>query len=94
MILKYFETNKINFNKSNFLLFHGKNDGYKREEITKISEKLRALSKNLFGEEISSKQNLIEKIKKEDFNKDSIEEFLFELSCEKLSIDNPSYLKD
>ena len=41
MILKYFETNKINFNKSNFLLFHGKNDGYKREEITKISEKLR-----------------------------------------------------
>ena len=41
MILKYFETNRINFNKSNFLLFHGKNDGYKREEITKISEKLR-----------------------------------------------------
>ena len=61
---------------------------------SKISEKLRALSKNLFDEEISSKQNLIEKIKKEDFNKDSIEEFLFELSCEKLSIDNPSYLKD
>ncbi len=41
MILKYFELNKINFNKSNFLLFHGKNEGYKREEITKISEKLR-----------------------------------------------------
>ncbi len=41
MILKYFELNKINFNKSNFLLFHGKNEGYKREEIKKISEKLR-----------------------------------------------------
>ena len=60
----------------------------------KISKKLNTLSQNLFGEEISSKQNLIEKIKKEDFNKDSIEEFLFELSKEKLSIDNPSYLKD
>ena len=41
MILKYFEINKINFNKTNFLLFHGKNEGYKREEITKIKEKLR-----------------------------------------------------
>tara|TARA_B100000886_G_scaffold97940_1_gene64970 strand:- start:49 stop:399 length:351 start_codon:yes stop_codon:yes gene_type:complete len=60
----------------------------------KISEKLNALSQNLLGEEISSKQNLIKKIKKEDFNKDSIEEFLFELAREKLSIDNPSYIKD
>ena len=41
MILKYFEINKINFNKTNFLLIHGKNEGYKREEITKIKEKLR-----------------------------------------------------
>ena len=60
----------------------------------RISEKLNVLSQSLFGEEISSRQNLIKKIKKEDFNKDSIEEFLFELSREKLSIDNPSYLKD
>tara|TARA_B100000575_G_C23051864_1_gene605532 strand:+ start:148 stop:1131 length:984 start_codon:yes stop_codon:yes gene_type:complete len=41
MILKYFEINKINFNKTNFLLIHGKNEGYKREEITKIKEKLK-----------------------------------------------------
>ena len=41
MILKYFEINKINFNITNFLLIHGKNEGYKHEEITKIKEKLR-----------------------------------------------------
>jgi len=41
MILKYFELNKINFNKINFLLFHGKNEGYKQEEIKKIKEKLK-----------------------------------------------------
>ena len=41
MILKYFEINKINFNKTNFLLIHGKNEGYKREEITKIKERLK-----------------------------------------------------
>ena len=41
MILKYFEINKINFNKTNFLLFHGKNEGYKREEITKIIRKIK-----------------------------------------------------
>tara|TARA_B100000575_G_scaffold293390_1_gene304617 strand:- start:124 stop:1107 length:984 start_codon:yes stop_codon:yes gene_type:complete len=41
MILKYFELYKINFNKINFLLFHGKNEGYKQEEIKKIKEKLK-----------------------------------------------------
>ena len=40
MILKYFELNKINFKKTNFLLFHGKNEGYKYEEITKIIKNL------------------------------------------------------
>ena len=41
MILKYFELDKINFQKTNFLLFHGKNEGHKHEEITKIIKKLR-----------------------------------------------------
>ena len=41
MILKYFEISKINFDKTNFLLFHGKNEGYKSEEIKKIKEKLK-----------------------------------------------------
>ena len=41
MILKYFELNKLNFNVANFLLFHGKNEGYKNEEIKKITKKLK-----------------------------------------------------
>ena len=41
MILKYFELNKLNFNLVNFLLFHGKNEGYKNEEIKKITKKLK-----------------------------------------------------
>ena len=41
MILKYFELNKLNFNKTNFLLFHGKNEGYKNEEIKKITKKFK-----------------------------------------------------
>ena len=39
MILKYFELNKLNFEITNFLLFHGKNEGYKNEEINKITKK-------------------------------------------------------
>ena len=41
MILKYFELNKLNFNITNFLLFHGKNEGYKNEEIEKITKRLK-----------------------------------------------------
>ena len=41
MILKYFELNKLNFNVVNFLLFHGKNEGYKNEEIKKITKILK-----------------------------------------------------
>ena len=41
MILKYFELNKLNFNVVNFLLFHGKNEGQKNEEIKKITKKLK-----------------------------------------------------
>ncbi len=40
MILKYYELNKLNFDITNFLLFHGKNEGYKSEEIEKITKKL------------------------------------------------------
>ena len=41
MILKYFELNKLNFDNTNFLLFHGKNEGYKDEEINKIINKFK-----------------------------------------------------
>ena len=40
MILKSFEINKVNLKIHKFLLFYGKNDGYKNEEINKIKEKL------------------------------------------------------
>tara|TARA_B100001057_G_scaffold225140_1_gene225408 strand:+ start:1726 stop:2715 length:990 start_codon:yes stop_codon:yes gene_type:complete len=36
MIIKYYETNKINFGKNKFLLFYGKNEGYKTEIIRKL----------------------------------------------------------
>ena len=41
MILKYFELEKLNFDVTNFLLFHGKNEGLKSEEIKKIKNKFK-----------------------------------------------------
>ena len=38
MILKYYETNKINLKKYNIVLFHGKNEGAKHDEIKKFSQ--------------------------------------------------------
>ena len=46
MILKYFELNKLNLKITNFLLFHGKNEGYKNEEINKITNKFEIKVKN------------------------------------------------
>ena len=46
MILKYFELEKLNFEITNFLLFHGKNEGYKGEEIKKITNKFNIKVKN------------------------------------------------
>ena len=46
MILKYFELSKLNFDNTNFLLFHGKNEGYKEEEISKITNKFNMKVKN------------------------------------------------
>jgi len=51
MILKYFELNKLNFEITNFLLFHGKNEGYKNEEIKKITNKF-----NIKGKHYDEKQ--------------------------------------
>ena len=36
MIKKYYEANKLNFDKNKFILFHGKNEGYKTEIIKKL----------------------------------------------------------
>ena len=45
MILKSFEINKVNLKIHKFLLFYGKNDGYKNEEINKIKEKFNTIEK-------------------------------------------------
>ena len=42
MILKYYETNKINLNYNKIVLFYGKNEGLKKENI-----KLLIKSKNI-----------------------------------------------
>ena len=36
MIIKNYEINRINLKKNKFLLFHGKNEGLKKEIIRKI----------------------------------------------------------
>ena len=46
MILKYFELNKLNLKNTNFILLHGKNEGYKEEEIIKITNKFNIKAKN------------------------------------------------
>jgi len=40
MIVKYFELNKLDVNKTKFILLHGKNDGLKLEEIFKFQKKI------------------------------------------------------
>lgn len=41
MIIKYFELNKLDFNKSKIILLHGKNDGLKSEEVQKLQSKIK-----------------------------------------------------
>ena len=36
MIIKSFETNKINLNLTKMILFYGKNEGYKNESIDNL----------------------------------------------------------
>ena len=36
MILKFYETSKINLEKVSIILFHGKNEGEKQDEISRI----------------------------------------------------------
>ena len=53
MIVKYFDLNKINFNKDQYILLHGVNEGAKSEEIENI------LSKNMDREIIKYDENEI-----------------------------------
>jgi len=70
MILKYYELNKLNFGTTNFLLFHGKNEGYKNEEIEKITKKL--------GKKVVSydEKQIIDNI--EEFFENNLNKSLFE----------------
>ena len=40
MIIKYFDLNKLDFNKNKIILLHGKNDGLKNEEVQKLQSKM------------------------------------------------------
>ena len=46
MIIKYFEFEKINIKKTNFILLHGKNEGLKNQEINKLKNKISKKTKN------------------------------------------------
>ena len=70
MILKYYELNKLNFDMTNFLLFHGKNEGYKSEEIEKITKKL---SKKIVSYD---ERQIIDNI--EEFFENNLNKSLFE----------------
>ena len=45
MILKFFEIKKIDLTLNKFLLFYGKNDGLKNEEITKLKSNFKVVEK-------------------------------------------------
>ena len=63
MILKFFELNKLNNQKQKFILFHGRNDGLKSEEIIKL--KLRINREITYYEEkqiFENKQNFLDQI--------------------------------
>ena len=53
MIIKYFDLNKINFNKDHYILLHGANEGAKSDEIVNI------LSQNMDREIIKYDENEI-----------------------------------
>ena len=63
MILKYFELNKLDYQKQNLILFHGKNDGLKNEEIIKLNLKIKKEKINYEEKQIlENKENFFEQI--------------------------------
>ena len=74
MILKYFELSKLDYKKQNFVLFHGKNDGLKNEEIIKFRSKINREISNYEEKQIlENKQDFLEQI----LNKSLFEEEKF-----------------
>ena len=63
MILKFFELNKLDNQKQKFVLFHGKNDGLKNEEINKLKLKINREVTNYEEKQIlENKQDFLDQI--------------------------------
>ena len=74
MILKYFELNRLNLEITNFLLFHGKNEGYKNEEINKITNKFNIQVKNYDEKQVidNTEEFFVNNLNKSLFESDKI----------------------
>ncbi len=74
MILKYFELNRLNLEITNFLLFHGKNEGYKNEEINKITNKFNIKVKNYDEKQVidNTEEFFVNNLNKSLFDSDKI----------------------
>ena len=63
MIIKYFELNKLDIKKKKFILFHGKNDGLKDQEILKLQTKTKKKIKYYDEKQIiENKENFLSEI--------------------------------
>ena len=64
MILRFYETNKINLEKVSIILFHGKNEGAKQDEILRIlsSNKDRVFSKYDEKQVLENENNFYENL--------------------------------
>ncbi len=62
MILKSYEIKKINLQKDNFILFHGKNEGYKNEAINFLIKDKNTISNYEEKEILENKEKFIESI--------------------------------
>ena len=70
MILKYFEINKIDLEKNKFLLFYGKNEGFKNDTIEILTRKKEGVlnydEKEILGNEEAFLENILSKSLFED----------------------------
>ena len=62
MIIKSFETNKINISKNNIILMYGKNEGFKRQLTNKISSKFIDIKTYEEKEILDNSNNFLENI--------------------------------
>ena len=73
MIIKFFELNKLNIDKTNFILFYGKNEGLKLETIKKILKNKNEIINYDEKEILDNYNNFIESILSQSlFNNEKI----------------------